>query len=287
MHRNIIKLLLLIGILNIQIFASDAITVDSLFKKKDDFRLITSIDTINSDGTRRFSSYPNLLSYDDGTIITESKKVFFGQTLLYSYSSSLDLFLSYNLSYENLDLIESNKIKNETDFDFDSLWIGGSYNFDKKIAGFRQSLSFQTSLTQKTKYQNEEENYSLKSYNIKYSLKSFSDPLISTFYLGTTQNLDRNINDIELELPNSYSVGLDLFLILNPDVSLNLNFEQNYQTEMKEDGMKVNSSTILSTMGFGITYNINEANAITINAGIGTSTNAPDSRLSLSLWHKF
>ncbi len=82
-------------------------------------------------------------------------------------------------------------------------------------------------------------------------------------------------------------VGLDLFLILNPNISLNLNTEHSYQTSMKEDGKKVNNSTIMSTMGFGITYNMSENNALTLNSSVGTSTNAPDSRLTFSLWHKF
>ena len=56
---------------------------------------------------------------------------------------------------------------------------------------------------------------------------------------------------------------------------------------MKEDGKKVNNSTIMSTMGFGITYNMSENNALTLNSSVGTSTNAPDSRLTFSLWHKF
>ena len=94
-------------------------------------------------------------------------------------------------------------------------------------------------------------------------------------------------NHTNLDLPNSYMVGLDLFLILNPNISLNLNTEHSYQTSMKEDGVKVNNSTILSTIGFGLTYNLSEKNAITIDSSVGTSTNAPDSRLSFSLWHKF
>ena len=125
------------------------------------------------------------------------------------------------------------------------------------------------------------------NYNLKYSVKSFSDPLITILSLGTNQTLKRDINHTNLDLPNSYMVGLDLFLILNPNISLNLNTEHSYQTSMKEDGKKVNNSTIMSTMGFGITYNMSENNALTLNSSVGTSTNAPDSRLTFSLWHKF
>ena len=46
-------------IISSQLFASDVISIDSLFKKeKQDFRLSTNVDIINSNGTRKFSSYP-------------------------------------------------------------------------------------------------------------------------------------------------------------------------------------------------------------------------------------
>ena len=48
-------------IISSQLFASDVISIDSLFKKeKQDFRLSTNVDIINSNGTRKFSSYPIL-----------------------------------------------------------------------------------------------------------------------------------------------------------------------------------------------------------------------------------
>lgn len=235
MAKQIYFYILMLFICALQVNASDAITVDSLFKKKDEFRLVTNVDIINSNGTRRFSSYPTLLSYDDGSRITESKKIILGQTLMYGYNKKLDLFLSYNLAYDDLSYIESNTIKNKTNTDFDSLWLGANYNFDKLLGNFKQSISLQTSLTQKTKYQTADKNFSLKSYSLKYSLKNFSDPLISSIYFGTTQNLKRNINNLDVQLPNAYMVGLDLFLILNPNISLNMNFEQSYQTSMKEE----------------------------------------------------
>ena len=111
--------------------------------------------------------------------------------------------------------------------------------------------------------------------------------MITIFSLATNQTIKRDISDINIDLPNSYMVGLDLFLILNPNISLNLNTEHSYQTSMKEDGRKVNSSTILSTIGFGVTYNMSENNAIILNSSVGTSSYAPDSKLTFSLWHKF
>ena len=271
--------------------ASDVISIDSLFKKeKQDIRLTTSLDIINANGTRTFSSYPILVSYDDGTLVTETQQLVFGQTLMYGFSNNLDLFLSYNILNDRIKYIDfgSHSTKSDNNTNFNSLYIGGNYTFDSLLIDeFQQSIIFQTAVLQNIKYQNADKDYSFKDYNLKYSVKSFSDPLVTILSLGTNQTLKRDINDIDIDLPNSYMVGLDLFLILNPNISLNLNTEHSYQTSMKEDGVKVNNSTILSTIGFGLTYNLSEKNAITIDSSVGTSTNAPDSRLSFSLWHKF
>lgn len=273
------------------LFASDVISIDSILKKeKQDFRLSTNIDIISSNGTRIFSSYPILVSYDDGTFLTETQQVVFGQTLMYGFSNNLDLFLSYNILNDRVSYIDfvSQSTKSDNSTNFNSLYIGGNYTFDNLLIDeFQQSITFQAAVLQNIKYQKEDKDYSFKDYNLKYSIKSFSDPLITILSIGTNQILRRDINSTNIDLPNSYFIGLDLFLILNPNISLNLNTEHSYQTSMKEDGVKVNNSTILSTIGFGLTYNLSEKNAITIDSSVGTSTNAPDSRLTFSLWHKF
>ena len=273
------------------VYASDVISIDSLFKKeKQDFRLSTNVDIINANGTRTFSSYPILVSYDDGTLVTETQQLVFGQTLMYGFSNNLDLFLSYNILNDRIKYIDfgSQSTKSDNNTNFNSLYIGGNYTFDSLLIDeFQQSIIFQTAVLQNIKYQNADKDYSFKDYNLKYSVKSFSDPLVTNLSLETNQTLKRDISNTNIDLPNSYFVGLDLFLILNPNISLNLNTEHSYQTSMKEDGVKVNNSTILSTIGFGLTYNLSEKNAITIDSSVGTSTNAPDSRLSFSLWHKF
>ena len=273
------------------VYASDVISIDSLFKKeKQDFRLSTNVDIINANGTRTFSTYPILVSYDDGTLVTETQQLVFGQTLMYGFSNNLDLFLSYNILNDRIKYIDfgSQSTKSDNNTNFNSLYIGGNYTFDSLLIDeFQQSIIFQTAVLQNIKYQNADKDYSFKDYNLKYSVKSFSDPLVTILSLGTNQTLKRDISNTNIDLPNSYFVGLDLFLILNPNISLNLNTEHSYQTSMKEDGVKVNNSTILSTIGFGLTYNLSEKNAITIDSSVGTSTNAPDSRLSFSLWHKF
>ena len=156
-------------IISSQLFASDVISIDSLFKKeKQDFRLSTNVDIINSNGTRKFSSYPILLSYDDGTLLTETQQVIFGQTLMYGFNSNLDLFLSYNVLNNRINYVDfnSNSSKSDSETTFDSLFIGGNYTFDSLLFDeFQQSVSLQTALLKNINYQNEDKNYSLKDYN--------------------------------------------------------------------------------------------------------------------------
>ncbi len=284
---NILKKLIISILIVSNLDASDPIMLDSIFENAKGLRSNTSIDILTSSGTRKFTSYPRLLSYDDGTIIDETKQVLLNQSFMSEYNSNLDLLFSFNAYYRNITYIEQNGIDEKSSTSFDSIWMGAKYSFDTRLYEFKQSIILQTALMQNMEYKNSEERFNLKSYYLQYNLQHFSDPLISSIYFATTQNLDRKINDINVALPDSYSLGLDLFLILNPNISLNFNFEENYQTAMKEEEQRVNSSTILSTMGFGVTYNLNENNSLSINSHIGTSSNAPDSRVTISLWHKF
>jgi len=292
--RNNYKKLFFVAILTSiipQLFASDVISIDSLFKKqRQDIRLTTSFDIISANGTRTFSPYPVLLSYNDGTLVTETQKVILGQTLMYGLNNSFDMFLSYNVINDRIKYTDfsSLSLKSDNNTKLDSLFIGANYTFNSLLFDeFQQSLTFQTALLKNTQYQKSDKNYSFKDYNLKYSIKNFSDPLISILSLSTNQTLKRDINNLNIDLPNSYSLSLDLFLILNPNISLNLNTEHSYQTSMKEEKRKVNSSTILSTMGFGVTYNMSENSAIIINSVVGTNSNSPDSRLNFSIWQKF
>jgi len=105
--------------------------------------------------------------------------------------------------------------------------------------------------------------------------------------MSTMQNFERKIGTKDIELPDSYSLGLELSLILNPKASINFNFEQRYQSVLKEDARETNPSTTLPTMGLGATYSINQTNSVTISSSVGNSSSSPDSVVSLSLWHKF
>lgn len=269
------------------LIASDVITIDSIFKHNNGLRSLTTMDMITSGSGRKFSSYPALIGIDDGDVLVDSKKISLNQTFLYAFNEKTDLIVSANGSYQNLQYASDSGFSNKTDTNFDALWIGSNYQFDAIFAEFKPSITFQIPLFEKSFYQNENSNNSLKALNLRWALRNYSDPLVSTFYLSTTQNFKRRIATKEIEYPDSYSVGLDLSLVLNPKVAINFNSEQRYQTVLKENEKVVNPSTTLPTMGIGATYSINQMNSVTINSSVGNSSSSPDSIVSLSLWHKF
>jgi len=269
------------------LYASNAITVDSIFKKNNGVRSITSLDFITSNNTRTFTTYPTMSSYDDGSNVVETRQTVLNETILYGYNLKIDFILNGNYIYDRTTYAGVNSNNSKTNTKFDALWLGVKYDLDSIFGEFKPSITFQTALLQNLSYQQKEENHNLKSYSLQYSLKNYSDPLVSTISFATTQNLKREIGNKSVKLADSYTIGLDLSLILNPKVSLNFAFDNTFQTKMKEDDFVVNDSSILSSMGFGVTYSLNEKNAFTFSAKTGTSANTPDSTISFSLWHKF
>lgn len=268
------------------VYASDAISIDSIFKKNNGIRSITSLDIVTSNNSRSFTSYPTMSSFDDGSNVTETRQTILNQTILYGYTSKVDFLFSGSYIYDRITYAGQTSNYSETSSSFDSLWIGLKYDLDTIVGQFKPNITFQTALAQNTTYQEKDEKYNFKSFSLKYSLKHYSDPLVSNISFLTTQNLKRDIGNKKVKLPDSYTIGLDISLILNPKVSLNFAFDNTYQTKMKEDSYTVNDSTILSSMGFGVTYSLDEKNAFTFNSRTGTSANAPESTISFSLWHK-
>ena len=268
-------------------FASDAITIDSIFKNSSGLRSITSLQFLASSGSKTYITYPALISVNDGNILVDSKTTSLNETLLYSYNSKVDLILNANGSYENQQYVNSNGFSNTDSTNFNSVWIGFNYQLDSILGEFKPSIEFQIPIFEKYHYQNKTASNSLKAFSTKFSLRNYSDPLVSSIYISVLKNFEKSVGDIKVQYPDSYAIGLDMSLILNQRVSLNLNFAQRYQTSLKENSQKVNPSTTLPTMGFGATYSLNENNSFTISSSIGTSSNAPDSIVTASLWHKF
>ena len=286
---NKLKKLFTLSILSISsyLIASDAITIDSIFKNNEGIRSITTLDFISSGGGRSYSVYPALIGVDDGAIMVDSKTFSLNETILYAVDSKTDIMFSANGAYKNLQYANSNGFSSENDIDFSSLWIGINYQFDSLLGEFKPSIDFQVPLFEKSSYQDKTKSSSLKAFSSRFSLKNYSDPLVSSFYISVLKNFEKSIGSKDIKYPDSYALGFDLSLILNPKASINFNFAQRYQTKLKENARDVNPTTTLPTMGIGATYSINQNNSFTISSRVGSSSNAPDSIVSLSLWHKF
>lgn len=267
------------------LLASDAITIDSIFKNSNGLRSISSFNFISNGGSNSFINYPELIAIDDNSLFINSKEFNINETLLYGIGK-FDILVSGDVSYEINEFFNENHFSDKKEFDFNSIWIGANYHFNS-FYEFKPSLTLKLPLYEKLKYLNREKNFNFKSLNMEFSLKNFSDPLISTLSLGFTQNFKRKIASREVELPNSYYIGLDFSLILNSTISLNLSANQSFQNRQKENGVEVFPSKNLSNLGFGLTYSLNKDNSLSIFNSIGTSSDSPDNQFLISLWHKF
>lgn len=268
------------------LFSSDEISIDSLFESQSGTRSITSISFMSSSSSRSYNIYPLINSYDDGFPISQTKRVILNHAFTYTYNNNVDILTSFTADYTKIDIILE-KTFSKVDTSFLSSWFGLTYNFDAKIGDLKQSITTQVALYEKNNYRNMEETSNLKSFNIRYGLLAYLDPVVINMSLSTIQNSTKTIKNIKVDYPNVYTFGLDTNMILSPSLSISLSFSQSYQEPLKEDNNKVNPSTLLSEMGFGFNYNINTSNALIVSTSIGTSSEAPDSSLSLALWHKY
>lgn len=56
-------------VLSQYLMASDAITIDSIFKHNDGLRSMTTMNFVTSGSGRKFSTYPTLIGIDDGDVL--------------------------------------------------------------------------------------------------------------------------------------------------------------------------------------------------------------------------
>ena len=215
------------------LIASDAITIDSIFKNNQGVRSITTIDFISSSGGRSYSIYPALIGVDYGAILVDSKTLSVNETILYAVDSKTDIMLSANGTYKNLQYANADGFSSENDVSFSSVWVGVNYQFDSILGEFKPSVDFQVPVFEKTSYQSKTKSSSLKAFSSRFSLRNYSDPLVSSFYISVLKNFEKSIGSTNIKYPDSYALGLDLSLILNPKVSLNFNFAQRYQTKLR------------------------------------------------------
>lgn len=279
-------LLLLLGCAGIA-FASDPVTLDSMFQNQQGLRSVTTFQTLSSGSSNSFNMYPDLVVVDDGKYYQDVKIFSVNQTFLYDITQNFDVLITASGSVKRKEYFDFfNGYGHENSTDFDSLWIGGTYSFDT-IGDFKPYLTVQASVYQKERYLDSTKNTYGNSYSAKLAFRNYSDPVISTLSIGAIYNGSKEIAGYNVNNGNAFSAGLDFSIILSPKIALDIGTEQRYQTETKIDGVAYSNAAIISTLSIGATYSVNPKNSLAVSGTMGGSSKSPDSILSVSLWHKF
>lgn len=281
------KLLTLIFLTSLS-FASDELSIDTLFKKQIGLRSITSFSFLSTGNANSYAIYPNLSIGGDPTIWNDTKQGFLNQTFIYTLTPNFDILLSGGASYARKEYTNffTNEYSSKNRIGFDSLWLGFIYTGDN-IADFVPQFTFQTAIIQREKVINQTKNFYLKSQSLQASLRAYSDPVVYSIYTGFGYNQSREFNIGKIEYGNSLYIGGDLSIILSPKITLDLGAEQRFQTKQKINGYQNSELRSIPTLSLGSTYSINADTALSINANFGGSSAAPDSLFGLSLWRKF
>jgi len=269
------------------LFASDPITLDSMFKNQQGLRSVTTFDSLSSGSSNSYSTYPNLVANNEGKYWQDVKIFSLHQTFLYDITENFDAMITATGSVkrrEYYDILSLYGHENSTDFD--SLWAGGTYSFDA-IDDFKPYLTLQASLYQKERYLESTKNTYANSYSAKLAFRNYSDPVISTLYVGAMYSGAKDIAGYKVKNGNSLAAGMEFSIILSPKIALDIGAEQRYQTETKIDGVAYSNAITISTMTIGATYSMSSKNSLAISSSMGGSSQSPDSVLSVSLWHKF
>lgn len=267
-------------------WASDLIGIDSLFKQQTGLRSITSLSLVSSGNANAYSTYPNLSVASQVNDATDNKQIALQQTLLYRVVDSLDLMLvglgSYLYSETNL----NNNFSHSHSTKFDALWLGGSYTAPT-FYNFSPQITLQMAVLQREALLKELKTFYASSYSAQFMLRSYSDPVVYSLYVGTTQNLKRHFKQAKLHYGSEYNFGIDLSIILSPKVSLDMGLEQNFQTAIKVNNRQTTTFQSLPSLSMGVTYSINDNTAFAISGNMSGSSSAPDSIFGIVLWKKF
>lgn len=270
-------------------FASDPITMDSLFKKQIGLRSITSVSFLSSGNAYIYNLYPTLVAQPDTKTWTDTKQLSINQTFIYTLAPKFDLLVSGNGSYKQNEYFNylGFDYTTERSFDFDSLWIGGIYTAETLFEMFVPQITLQGGVIQREEHFDESKNFSFKSFSAQLALKNYSDPVVSSLYIGGVYNGKRNFDYGKLEYGNTLFFGFDMSVILSPKVSLDAGLEQRFQSASKFEGRKTSNSYSIPTFSLGATYSLNSDTAVSVSGTAGGSSSAPDSVFTLSLWKRF
>ena len=269
-------------------FASDPITIDSLYKQQIGLRSVTSMSLLSSGNPNVYTSYPTLTINGDPVVWDDTKQLTLNQTFMYTLTSKLDLITSFSGSYKRNEYVDYYTLepKSQNKANFDSIWFGLNYRGDS-IDGLVPMLTFQTAVFQKEKALYKDKNFSFKSHSIKGSLKGYSDPVVYSVYTGFGYNADRKFDFATLNYGNTFFFGGDLNIVLSPNISLDLGAEQRFQTANKVNNKKTTNIRSIPTYNVGSTYSLNSDTSLSFGASFGGSSAAPDSVFSVSLWKRF
>ena len=127
----------------------------------------------------------------------------------------------------------------------------------------------------------------VNSYSLQTSLRGYSDPVVYSFYMGFSYNLDRKFEFMKIRYGNSFYVGGDLSIVLSPKITLDLGAEQRLQSPQRINGEQNSEFRSIPTLSVGSTYSINADTALSASASFGGSSASPDAVFGLSLWKKF
>lgn len=108
------------------VFASDELSIDSLFKKQIGLRSITSFSLLSTGNANSYALYPNIIVGGDPTIWNDTKQVFLTQTFIYTLTPKFDILVSGRGSYARQEYRNflTGDFENKNRIGFDNLWLG-------------------------------------------------------------------------------------------------------------------------------------------------------------------
>lgn len=208
------------------VFASDELSIDSLFKKQIGLKVSQAFLCLVQEMQILMHFIPNIIVGGDPKIWNDTKQVFLTQTFIYTLTPNFDILVSGGGSYARQEYRNflTGDFENKNRIGFDNLWLGFIYTGDS-IADLIPQITFQTAVVQREKAINQTKNFYLKSQSLQASLRGYSDPVVYSIYTGFGYNQSRKFKTLKIEYGNSIYVGGDLSIILSPKITLDLGAE--------------------------------------------------------------
>lgn len=278
---------ILFALLNLT-FASDPITIDSLFKKQIGLRSVTNLSFLTTGNPNTYNTYPYLSISGNPVIWSDTKRLGLEQSFIYTIVPKFDVITTFGGSYARREYQSffTGEYFHDDRIDFDAWWIGFIYTGDS-IGSLIPQISLQSAIIQKEEAADEQKNFYVKSQNLEVKFKGYSDPAIYSVFLGYGYNQKRKFNIAQIKYGDSVYFGGYLSIVLSPKITLDIGVKQGFQTEQKINGVKSTNLRSIPTINFGSTYSFDIDTALSFGASFGGGSQAPDSIFGISLWQKF